>query len=189
MAAGGGVDAVDHFGGDVHRGMETKGHIGTVNIVVDGLGQADHVQALFRQQIGGLMSAIAPQAEQAVQLHVLVVFLHGVDLVHVVVAHYPHQLEGGAFGAQDRTAHRQNAGKLIGLHHPPVAVDQAGITVDNADDLHILAKALIQRLGHTPDGCVQARAVSPGCQDTYTFFHSRFLLVKFSGDCIYRVPL
>ena len=34
----GGVDAVDHLGVDLHRGVETEGHIGAIDVVVNGLG-------------------------------------------------------------------------------------------------------------------------------------------------------
>ena len=44
VAACGGVDAVDNVGGDVHSGMEAEGDVGAVDVVVDGLGQADDVQ-------------------------------------------------------------------------------------------------------------------------------------------------
>ena len=47
VAAGGGVDAVDDVSGDVYSGMETECHIGAVDIVVNGLGQADDVQPLL----------------------------------------------------------------------------------------------------------------------------------------------
>ncbi len=50
-------------------------------------------------------------------------------------------------------------------HDAVVAVDQAVITVQNADDLHLVAHALIQRFGHAADGCTfQAGAVTAGCQ-------------------------
>ena len=66
------MDAVDDIGGNVHGSVEAEGHVGAVDIVIDGLGQADDVQALLREQVGGFMSAVAAQAEQAVQLCVLV---------------------------------------------------------------------------------------------------------------------
>ena len=35
------MDAVDDFRGNIHSRVEAEGHVGAVNIVVDGLGQAD----------------------------------------------------------------------------------------------------------------------------------------------------
>ena len=172
VAAGGGVDAVDDLGGDVHRGVETKGHVGAVNVVVDGLGQADDVQPLLAEQVGGLVGAVAAQAEQAVQLGLLVGLFHGLDLVDVVLLNDAHLFERGALGAQDGAAHRQNAGKLAGVHLAVVAVDQAVVAVEYTDDLHLVAHALVQRLGCAADGGVQAGAVAAGSQDADTFFHS-----------------
>lgn len=95
----------------------------------------------------------------------------GGNLVHLVIAHNAHHLERGALGAKNRAAYRQNAGKLIRCHDAVVAVDQAVITVQNANDLHLVAHALIQRFGHAADGCVQAGAVTAGCQNTNTHLH------------------
>ena len=104
VAACRGVDAVDHIGGDVHSCMEAKGHIGAVDVVVNGLGQANDVQPLLGEQVGGLVGAVAAQTKQAVQLCVLVGLFHGGDLVDLVLFHYPHHLKRGAFGAQDGAA-------------------------------------------------------------------------------------
>ena len=68
VAACGGVDAVDHIGGNVHGGVEAEGYVGTIDIVINGLGQADDVQTLLREQVCGFVGAIAAQAQQAVQL-------------------------------------------------------------------------------------------------------------------------
>ena len=46
MALGGGVQAVDRLGGDVHRGVEAERHVGRAEVVVDRLRDADHVQAV-----------------------------------------------------------------------------------------------------------------------------------------------
>ena len=117
------------------------------------------------------MGAVSAQAEQAVQLHLLIVLLHGGDLVYLVLPHHPHELEGGAPGAQDGAAHGEDAGELPGLHDPPVPVDQAVIAVCDADDLHPVPHALVQRLGDAPQRGVETRAVSAGGEDTHSFFH------------------
>ena len=178
MAAGGGVDAVDDLGGDVHGGVEAEGHVGAVNVVVNGLGQADDVQALLRQQVGGHMGAVAAQAEQAVQLGFLVGLFHGGDLVDLVILHHTHQLEGGALGAQNGAAQRQDAAEVILGHLLVIAVDQAAVAVEDADDLHIIAHAGIQCFCNAADGGVQTRTVPAGGQDSYTFFHSKALFPR-----------
>ena len=172
--------------------METEGHVGAVDIVVDGLGQADDVEALLSQKIGRLMGAVAAQTEKAVQLHGGVVLLHLGHLVHIVLAHDPHELEGRALGAQDGAAYGKDTGKFIGLHLPPLAVDETGEAVGNADDGHVLPKALIQGLGHTADGRVESRAVTAGGQDTHSLFHksSPFITIWYKStfsrmDCQY----
>ena len=51
MAVGGGVQAIQCVGGDVHGGVEAEGDIRTENVVVNGLGQSDDVQPLLGQQL------------------------------------------------------------------------------------------------------------------------------------------
>ena len=64
----------------------------------------DDVQPLLREQVGGLVGAVAAQTQQTVQLCRLVGLFHGGDLINVVVLHHTHQLEGGALGAQNGAA-------------------------------------------------------------------------------------
>ena len=47
---GGGVEAVDRFGGDGDGGVETEAGVGAGEIVVDGLGDADAVDAALRRE-------------------------------------------------------------------------------------------------------------------------------------------
>ena len=113
VAACGGVDAVDDIGGNVHGGVEAEGYVGAVDIVVNGLGQADDVQTLLREQVGGFVGAVAAQAQQAVQLGVLVGLFHGGNLVNLVVLHHTHHFKGGALGAQNGAAQRQDAAEIV----------------------------------------------------------------------------
>ena len=156
------MDAVDDFRGNIHSRVEAEGHVGAVNIVVDGLGQADDVQALLAEQVGRFMRAVSAQAQQAVQLRILIRFFHGGDFVDLVVLHDGHHFKRRALGAKDRAAHRQNAGKFILLHFAPFALDEAVVAVLNADDLHLIAETLVQRLGRAADGGVQAGTVPAG---------------------------
>ena len=177
MAAGSGVDAVDDLGGNVHGGVEAKGHVGAVNVVVNGLGQANNVQALLAQQVGGFVGAVAAQAKQTIQLGGAVVLLHGGYLVHLVFLDHTHLFKGGTLGAQDGAAHGQNAGKLVRAHFAVVAVDQAVVAVHDTYDLDLAAHAVVQRLGYTADGGVQARAVAAGSQDANTNRHKKTSLM------------
>ena len=99
MAACGGVNAVDHIGGNVHGGVEAEGYVGTIDIVINGLGQADDVQTLLREQVCGFVGAIAAQAKQAVQLGVLVGLFHGGHFIDVVILHHAHHFKRCALGA------------------------------------------------------------------------------------------
>ena len=175
VAAGGGVDAVDDIGGNVHGGVEAEGHVGAVDIVIDGLGQADDVQALLREQVCGFVGAIAAQAQQAVQLGFLVGLFHGGDFINVVVLHHAHHFKGGALGAQNGAAQRQDAAEVVLTHLFVIAVDETAVAVQDAHDLHILAHAGIQRFGYAADGGVQTRTITAGGQDSNTFFHSKAL--------------
>ena len=154
VAAGGGVDAVDDVRGDVHSGVEAEGHIGAVDIVVNGLGQADDVQPLLREQVGGLVGAVAAQTQQTVELCGFVGLFHGGDLINVVVLHHTHQLEGGALGAQNGAAQGQDAAEVVLVHLTVVAVDQAAVTVGDAHDLHVIPHAGVQCFCNAADGGV-----------------------------------
>ena len=171
VAAGGGVDAVDDLSGDVHGGVEAEGDVGAVDVVVDGLGQADDVQTLLGEEVGRLVGAVAAEAEQTVELGVLVGLFHGRDLVDLVLFHHAHQLEGGALGSEDGAAQRQDAAEIVLAHLLVFAGDEAVVAVQDAHDLDVLAEPSIQGFGHAADGGVQAGTVAAGGQDTNTFFH------------------
>ena len=175
MAACGGVDAVDHIGGNVHGGVEAEGYVGTIDIVINGLGQADDVQTLLREQVCGFVGAIAAQAQQAVQLGFLVGLFHGGNFINVVVLHHTHHLKRRALGAQNGAAQRQDAAEIVLAHLLVVAVNQAAVSVQDANDLHVIAHAGIQCFCYAADGGVQTRTVAAGSQDSNTFFHSKAL--------------
>ena len=132
--------------------------VGAVDVVVDGLGQADDVEPLLGEEIGRLVGAVAAQNEEAVELHLFVVALHLGDLVHVVLDDL-HVFIGGARRAEDGAAARQDAGKIRLLHLMVLALDQPLEAVDHADDLHV-RHLLVERLGHPADGRVQSRTVT-----------------------------
>ena len=53
VALGGGVQAVDGVGGDLHRGLEAEREVGGGEVVVDGLGHAHHRDARLVGEPGG----------------------------------------------------------------------------------------------------------------------------------------
>ena len=89
-----------------------------------------------------------------------------------------HHLEGGALGAQNGAAQGQQAAEIVRLHLLVVAVDQAVIAVQDADDLDVFAHADVERFRHAADGRVQTGAVAAGGQDANTF-----LLKVFCKNC------
>ena len=96
--------------------MEAKGHVRSPNVIINRLGQGHYIQALFAQQVRGFVCAITTQNDEAVQIHALIIGLHGLDLIHLALCNDTHQLKRLAGGAQNRTAQCQNTRKIIGLH-------------------------------------------------------------------------
>ena len=129
------------------------------------------------------MGAVAAQTQQTVELCVLVGLFHGGDLVDLVLLDHAHHLKRGALGAEDGTAQSQDAAEVVLGHILEIAVDQAMISVQDTNDLHVVPHAGVQRFGDAADGRVQARAVTAGSEDTNTFFQCKSLFSFFlSGD-------
>ena len=61
------MNAVDGVAGDVDGAVEAKGHICSVDIIINGLGQMDDIQSLFPEEIGRLLRTITTQDNQAIQ--------------------------------------------------------------------------------------------------------------------------
>ena len=158
VGGGSGVDAVNGVGGDLHGAVEAEGHVGAPDVIVDGLGQGDDVEALLPQQVGGLVGAVAPQNHQAVQIQGFIVFLHGGHLVQAVGVGDPHLLEGLPGGTQNGAPLGQNAGEVPGGELVIVAVDQALVALLKTVDFHV--RVLAQGFDHAPHGCVQGLAVA-----------------------------
>ena len=164
MACCRGMQPINGIRVNIHCGLIAEGHIRAINIVVDGLGQTDYVQPLLCQQVGGLVGAVAPKGQQAVQLLLFVGFLHILDLVHVVLPDDGHHLEGLPLGTQNGAPLGQNTGKIRGIHIPAQVVDQAIVTVGDPHDLYLVrAKLLEACLGNATNGGVQSGAVPAAC--------------------------
>ena len=168
VRGGGGVDVVDSFGGDVHGALEAEGHVGAVDVVVDGLGQVDDVEALFAQEVGRLLRAVAAEDDQTVQTQLVVVLLHGLDLVQTLFVRHAHHLEGLAGGAQYGAALGEDAGKVARGQHAVVAIDQALVAVHEAVDLK-LGEVVAQALHHAAHGGVERLAIAAAGQKSDPF--------------------
>ena len=161
VGEGGGVDGVDDRHGDVHGGLEAEGHLRAPQVVVDGLGQGDHVDAVLAEEVGGLVGAVAPQDHQTVEPGLLHRGQHLLQLgLLAVVPGLGHLLEGLAGGAKDGAAQGEDVGKVPGLHLVVVPLDKTPVAVPDAIDGHLVAKLVVEGLGHAPQGGIQALAVA-----------------------------
>ena len=136
VRVGGGVEAVDRLGGDLDRGVEAEGEVGAAEVVVDGLRDADDLDAEVGELGGdaeGVLAADGDQRVDAVGLEV------GLDLLDPAV-----DLERvGARRAQDRAAAGQDAANLVEPELARVVLERALPAVAEPDELvAVLADAL-----------------------------------------------
>ena len=61
------MQPVDRFGGDGDSGVKAKASVGSAQVIVDGLGNAHHLDALLDQRIGHTLGVIASDGNQRVQ--------------------------------------------------------------------------------------------------------------------------
>ena len=81
------VQAVDRIGGNTECGVETKGDIGTENIVVDRLGQGNDVEALLLQLQRVLLCATAAKTDQRIQVVGQIVLDDDIGHIQGLTAH------------------------------------------------------------------------------------------------------
>ena len=156
VGSGGGVQAVDLLGGDVGCGVKAEGPVGAGEVVVDGLGHADHIHAKLAKLIGdakGIVTADGNKAFKAKGFH------GGVnDLGAVFDFHYI-----GAGAAENGAALGLDAFHFLGGHPVTVALNDATPACVEAEYFD----AFLQAAGHNAaDHSVQAGAVSAAGQDT-----------------------
>ena len=178
VAGGRGVDAVDDLGSNIHRRVETKGKIGAIDIIVDGLGQTDHVEPFLAEQVGRLVRAVAAQSHQAVELEILVGLFHGGYLVHAALVNHPHVAERLTAGSQNGAAQSKDAGELLFAHLLILALDEPAVAVADADDLRV--KELVGCARHAADSRVEAGAVATAGQNADSALHRFFLLAEYT---------
>ena len=128
VRVGGGVDAVDGLGGDHDRGVEAEGLVGAADVVVDGLGNADGLDAVLAQEERDRLRVVAAEGDERVDLVGLENLLHLLDaagnLLHV-----------GARGVQDGAALELNAVGVFESERNEVVVEHAAPAVQKADEL------------------------------------------------------
>ena len=127
-----GVNVIDALGRNVQSAVETEGHIRSVEIVVDGLGKGDDIEAFLSQKVCSLGGAVAAAHDQAVELQFVVSLLHGLDLVQSVFIGIADGLERASAGSEHCTAAGQNALEITAVQNTEFAVDQSLIAVFKA---------------------------------------------------------
>ena len=115
------------------------------------------------------MRAVSAEDDQAVKAGAAAGIEHFLELCCLVLLCLLHGLERLARGSEDRSAAREDIGKILRLHGVIVALDEAAVAVADAIDGHGGPEFLIQRLCHASQGRIQALAVAAGCQ--HTDFH------------------
>ena len=164
-----GMDGIDDFHGDVHGRLEAERHLRAPEVVVDGLRQRHNGNAVLRKQVCRLVRAVAAKDDQAVKAGTAAGIEHFLELCRLILFCLLHGLERLARRSEDRSAAREDIGKILRLHGVIVALDEAAVAVADAIDGHGGPEFLIQRLCHASQGRIQALAVAAGCQ--HSDFH------------------
>ncbi len=175
-----GVDVVNGIRGNVYSALEAEGHVCSPQVIVNGLGQGDDIQPFLAQQVGGLMSAVAAQNDQAVQLQLVIILLHCLYLVQPVLVRLLNGLEGRTGCSQHGAALCQDAGEVFSGEHLELAVDQAPVAIQEAVDLHLLS-AVVQGLYNASHRRIQGLAIPAAGQHTnspHVSFPPRLLFVR-----------
>ena len=89
------MDAVDGIRCNIHCTLETEGHIGAPQIIVNGLRQRYDIQSFLAQQVRSLVGAVTTENYKAVQLQLVIVLLHGFHFVQPVGIRILDRLERG----------------------------------------------------------------------------------------------
>src|SRR6202034_2053705 len=176
MAIRRGVQPVDGLHRDVHRGVEAERVVGGAQVIVDGLGHADHLHPLLVQPGGDTQSVLPADRDQRIHAQAGQVVLDPVQagpasgrgaLAQGVGAR---RAEDGAAAGQD-AAHRRH-------------VQRHGVALQRAAPAIAESGELIPVLRHSgahdrPDDRVQAWAVTAAGQDSDS--HGSSSRVGFGG--------
>jgi hypothetical protein len=153
VALGGGVEAIDRVGGDLHRRVEAERDLGALDVVVDRLRHADDRQPCSVVQLAGdAERAVATDRRSAPSSPMSASWPGRVDTVGAVE-------RAAASGAEHRAAAGQHAAHRLDGERQGAALHHAVPRIAEPDDLvAVLALALAD------DGAqhrVQAGAVAP----------------------------
>ncbi|OPZ14536.1 MAG: hypothetical protein BWZ10_01892 [candidate division BRC1 bacterium ADurb.BinA364] len=173
-----GVQPVDGFGDDLHRGVEAEGVIGFADVIIDGFRHSNGAQAFFRQFAGDGQRAVAANGHQRLNAQfaaALDAAVADIDRLFVFLFSRKEAKRIVAIGcAQDRAAFGQDSGHIGILEQSPAILGQPKIAVLESDDFHAVARH--GRLGHSANDGVEAGAVAPAGQNADSpFAHARVL--------------
>ena len=156
------TDHVDHLHDGVHRGVEADGEVGTGDVVVDGAGDADTVDAFAGQGLGTAEGAVTADDDDAFDAETVA---HVGRLLLTAVGHELH----AAGRSENGTAALDDVGYAAQIHLRDITGHQAFIAVVDADHTHIVLEA------GTDDGtdcCIHARGVAAAGENTDRFHRS-----------------
>src|SRR4051812_32495944 len=125
---GGGVQAIDRVGGDLHRGLKAEREVRGREVVVDRLGHADDRDPVLVQLAGDAERVLATDRDQRVQVAGLE---RGLDLVQAVLD----LVDVGAGRPEDRPAAMQDPARAVEREVTRLVVQYAGPAVAEADEL------------------------------------------------------
>ena len=157
------MNTVNGICSDVYRTVKAKGHIRSIDIIVNRLWQMEDIQSLLPQKVRGFLSSVSSQNHQAVQAQLIICLFHGLYLVQPFLIRHTHQLKRLAGCPQYSAASGQNSGKILAGKHPVISIDQALVAVH--ESIHFkLVHIVRQPFHHAPHGSVQRLTVSAAGQ-------------------------
>ena len=132
------MNAVNSLGGNVHRAVETESHIGSPQVIVNGLGKGNDVKAFLPEKVRSLLASVAAKDHQALQLQFFIGMFHGLHFIQAVFIRYAHLFKWLPGGAQYGSALCQDTGKIRRLHNAVIRIHQSLVSVFKSYDFHII---------------------------------------------------
>ena len=157
------MDLIDRRRRDIDCRLEAECKVRAIDIIIDCLRKMDNIQSLFTEQVCRLLCAVAAENDEAVETKLVIILLHGLDLVESVRIRYAHELERLAGRADDRAAACQNAREISSSQQAVIAVNEPLVAVLKAVNLEVL-DIVAQSFDDAAHRCVQCLAVAPACQ-------------------------
>ena len=133
------MDTVNTVCCNIHCALEAEGHIRTPDIIINSFRKMNNIQPFFPQKVGCLLSSVSAKNNQAIQIQLAVILLHGSNLVQSVLVRNPHTFKGLSGASQNRTALCQNSGEISSAQKTVFIINQSFVSLFNTINLHIAA--------------------------------------------------